>query len=606
MVELDCTAQYAAPLAKRGATVRKRPTQQPQSSILSDMKRVPTDRTWDSIIIGGGSSGCVAARELSADPNAQVLLIEAGRDTPPEAEPKEILDPYYAPAMVPRNFWPGLEVGWTAASSIAPERPPVFYEQGRIMGGGSSVNSMVAIRAIPGDFAEWSARGLSGWRWDDVLPYFIAVERDLDFDGPLHGRSGPIPIRRHRREEWPRFCQAVAEAAAATGLPFVDDMNGDFRDGYARVPMSNTPERRVSAAAGFLDAATRARRNLTIASDCRVRRILFEGRRVRGVEIQGPEGPVALAARRVILCAGALRSPSLLQLSGIGDPALLGRLGIPTVIDRPGVGRGLQEHPTVALAAFLRSEARQSPSLRAHANLALRITSPEPGSPASNIYAAVIAKSSWHPIGQRLGNILISLHRPLSRGEVAITSADPLIDPKVMFRVLDHEQDRRTFAFAVRHFWSLLHQPGVRRTFSNAFLASYSPFVQSLNRYSFYNRVRSGLAATALDASGPLLERLVEKFVCAGLRSAEIVADDRLLDRWMLENATGFFHPTGTCAMGPASDREAVVSETGQLIGAEGLYVMDASIMPQIIRANTNLTTMAIALKLSRELGKRS
>jgi 5-(hydroxymethyl)furfural/furfural oxidase len=557
-----------------------------------------TDRTWDTIVLGGGSSGCIVANQLSSNPDRQVLLIEAGRDTPPGAEPKEILDTFYAPAMIPRNFWPDLKVRWTTAS----ERPPVFYEQGRLMGGGSSVNSMVAIRALPEDFADWTRLGISGWSWEDVLPHFVAIERDMDFNGALHGRSGPIPIRRHRRDEWPGFCAAVAKAAESSGLPFIDDMNGDFRDGYARVPMNSTPERRVSAAAGFLDAEVRRRKNLRILPMTRARRVLFDGRRARGVEIESPEGPVAIAARRVVLCAGAIRTPFLLQLSGIGDAALLGALGIPSVVQRSGVGQGLTEHPTVALAAFLRPGARQNASLRPHANLAIRITSPFPDSPPSDIYAAVFAKSSWHAIGRRIGNILLSLHRPLSRGQVRPASADPLGEPTVEFRVLDHEHDRRALAFAVRHFWSLLHRPEVRPTFSNAFLASYSPFVQSLNRYSLYNRLRAAIGAAIIDASGPAVERLVENIVCEGRQSADIVGDDARLERWLLENVTGFFHPIGTCAMGPAEDPRAVVSANGAVIGTDGLYVMDASIMPQIIRANTNLTTMAIAHKLSSGL----
>ncbi|MGE3993461.1 GMC family oxidoreductase [Pseudorhodoplanes sp.] len=372
---------------------------------------------WDVIVVGGGSAGCVVASELSRIGRLSVLLIEAGRDTPPGAEPASIRDPFYASAMREENFWPDLYVNWISRR-LGAQRDPAFYEQARIMGGGSSVNSMVAIRPLPDDFEERARSGLAGWSWTDVLPFFKEIETDRDFDGSLHGQSGPIPIRRHTMEEWPEFCKAVARVAVKRDLPLVEDMNADPSNGYGRIPMNNLPSQRVSAAMGFLDAAARQRPNLTVMTDVRVERLLCENQRVVGVEVTSGPKAAKFHGRAVFLCAGAIHSPAILMRSGIGPAEALKELGINIVADSPAVGRNLQEHPTVSVAAYLKPFAMQSESLRAHANLGIRMTSPQPWAPYGDIYTSVMAKSSWHALGRRIANFLISLLKPVSRGEV--------------------------------------------------------------------------------------------------------------------------------------------------------------------------------------------
>ncbi|UDQ91367.1 GMC family oxidoreductase N-terminal domain-containing protein, partial [Xanthobacter autotrophicus] len=239
---------------------------------------IPDMLFFDTVIVGGGSAGCVMANRLSADPAHSVLLIEAGEDTPPGAVPDAIADSYPMGLFHGDRFvWPGLSA-FTARRSDGSQGSRA-YEQGRVMGGGSSINVQSANRGLPRDYDEWAALGAAGWGWDDVLPFFIKLERDLDCGGPLHGKDGPIPIRRIPPPGWPPFAEAATSAFAASGLPRRLDQNGEFEDGVFPPAFNNEHDRRVSAAIGYLDAATRARPNLVIWPRTRLLRLRMDGAR---------------------------------------------------------------------------------------------------------------------------------------------------------------------------------------------------------------------------------------------------------------------------------------------------------------------------------------
>src|SRR4029077_3862747 len=258
--------------------------------------------SFDTIIVGGGAAGCVLANRLSARSGHSVLLVQAGRDTPPGGEPGDVLDTYPASYYNADYFWPELKVHWRLASNS----PLTGYSQGRILGGGSSVMGMVALRGTPDDYNEWEEAGAFGWALKGVLPFFKKLERDFDFDGEMHGKDGPVPVRRTPREQWPPLSKALAEFARERQIPYVTDMNADFRDGYASVPMSNWPDKRASAAIAYLTPDVRARANLPVQTGAMVRAIKFDGRRATGVTAEIGGEAREFSAREVIVCLGGI------------------------------------------------------------------------------------------------------------------------------------------------------------------------------------------------------------------------------------------------------------------------------------------------------------
>jgi 5-(hydroxymethyl)furfural/furfural oxidase len=560
-----------------------------------------TEPAYDDVIVGGGSAGCVVANRLSANGARRVLLIEAGTDTVPGAEPAEILDSYPMPLFHgDRYIWPGLtatagRVGNAAAVSRA-------YEQARVMGGGSSINVQSANRGLPRDYDEWRDLGADGWGWDDVLPYFRKLETDLDFEGALHGKDGPIPIRRISRPDWPPFGAAVGAAFAASGVPFRSDQNGEFEDGIFPPAFSNRSDRRVSAASAYLDEATRRRGNLTVWAGTHVEGIVMDGRRVQGVRIRREGESIFIRARRLIVTAGAIQSPAMLLRAGIGPPAALRDLGIEVAIARAGVGSNLRDHPALTFCQFLPRPLRLPLSQRRASFVALRYSSGLEGCDRSDMYITAAARAGWHRLGARLGLYFLWCNRPFSAGRVSLVSPDPGRYPSVELNLLEDSRDLERMTAAVRVLARLVVNPALNEAAEDFFPASFSPRIKKLSAFNRANGIAASVLGALLDVPAKLRHLVIKQFLLNGVAFADVMADEHALADFVRRSVFGVWHPTGTCRMGNPSDSLAVVDHNGKVIGSENLYVADASVMPRLPTANTNIPTIMIAEKISDAL----
>ena len=511
--------------------------------------------TYDYVIVGAGSAGATLAARLSADRSVQVALIEAGPDYLTAQTPAGMQSPNPFRIITEAAFapyrWDALQARRTRVQT------PRTYWRGRGVGGSSAINGQIAIRGVPEDYDEWAAGGCKGWAFADVLPAFRRLETDLKFgDQPYHGDAGPIPIYRAPVSRWGAVDQALAEAALDAGHGWAGDHNAPGSTGVSPYAINNRDGVRVSTNDGYLEPS-RGRNNLATFGEAHVDRVLFDGARAVGVRVRVAGQWREICGGEVILSAGAVHSPAILLRSGVGPGDHLREIGIGVRADLP-VGEGFQDHPAVFLPIQLEPAAEPPAGFR-HTNACVRYSSGLAGA-GPNDMMIVAMNRFGDSLGQHLaadgpalGLIGVWVNQCRSRGTVRLASADPFVQPIVEENMLDDPSD------VVRL------RDGVRR-------------VMALRHHAAVAAIGTPMWALADDAS------------------------DAEIDAFALANCGDTQHATSTCAMGDPMGPTTVVASDCRVLGLEGLRVIDASVMPSVVRANTNLTTIMIAEVMAERL----
>ncbi len=520
--------------------------------------------TFDFVIVGAGSAGCVLANRLTASGDYRVLLLEAG---PWDRNPWIHVPIGYAKTM----FHQRLNWGYHTepVSGLAGRR--IYWPRGRVVGGSSSINGLIYVRGQPQDYDDWAHQGNEGWSWRELEPYFTKLENYHGAPNPTRGTAGPLHI--HPIEPT-ALCDAFINAAVQTGIPANPDYNAQDQEGAGYFQITAHRGLRCSAATAYLKPA-KGRSNLAVRTNAQAARIAFSGRRATGVVYQQHGQQTQVAARHgVILAAGAINSPQLLQLSGIGPATLLHQHDIAMVEDLPGVGANLQDHLQIRLTyranqPLTTNDRLRSPwgMMRMGLDFLLRRAGPiavginhayifaraDPGTTRPDIQfhfgtiSSEVPGGAVHPFSGFTSSVCQL--RPTSRGSITIASTDPTTPPKIDPNYLATEADRRVML--------------------------------------------EGVQLARKIAAAPALASLIETEIAPG---SVAETDDELLG-FIKEHATTIFHPAGTCKMGV--DRLAVVDERLRVRNVSGLRVVDASVMPSVVSGNTNGPVIMIAEKAS-------